>query len=857
MAELINEIISPEAFKQVADMKSELTSLTKQMENMIKVLNTSSTNSGGGVKGVSDSIKKDAEDTKELIRLKNQIATLTQRLTALQTEHGEAYAKAKVKLQEYNKNLLDQERASKMAEGSIDQMRVKLNQMEKAYTAMSASMRNNKVGQTLFAEMTKAREAVTLLEQSMGNYKRNVGNYTNATFQLTQVLREMPAFAYSAQTGIMAISNNLPMLADGFKRVREETGSTSAALKIFGASIFTFTNLFSIAIGAFALFAPKIIEFIKGVDDSTKALQLQKKAFEDSINAGNKEITTLEGLYRMTTDVSVAYKTRVKAAEELQKMYPEYFGNLKTEAILAGDAKKAYEGLNNELVKNTIYKAFSAQAEEMAKSLPALYKQLDDLNKQLADESKKGLNAISTYSSGVPMEVSVAANSALILAKKNVESQISTIKNGMIQVFKIANQYATGLNIGDDTNNETGRGKRNSKSNSKARIEQVKQEKFDEFKMTLQLLEEYNQRELFEIEKQLANKQITNEAYESLVLKRQIQYFNEQIIAYKDYAQATEKLEVNRLKKINDYNEKASKDNLDMIKSNLDSMQNMWDNADKERLDQIHLIEENINAIQEGILGFGNVYSTLIDRQISEIDQKQKRMEEYYDAEYTALEQLTLSDEERAKRRSALDAQKRAQEKRFEAERNQAIKKQAQIQKATDIMSIITSTAVAVIKAYTEGDPYTKIPRSIAAGIAGATQLAAAIAAPLPQFAEGTESSPEGFAIVGERGTELVQSPDGKSWLTPAKDTLTYLKKGSKVIPNHELMQMVKNSTMLNLASSGGVVTPDIYGAELVRQFEGLSEKVDALSRVMANKDMSVQIRGDFDHYMHVKRNIR
>ena len=38
-----------------------------------------------------------------------------------------------------------------------------------------------------------------------------------ATFQLTQVMRELPNFAIDARIGFMALSNNLPMLTDSSK----------------------------------------------------------------------------------------------------------------------------------------------------------------------------------------------------------------------------------------------------------------------------------------------------------------------------------------------------------------------------------------------------------------------------------------------------------------------------------------------------------------------------------------------------------------------------------------------------------------------------------------------------------------
>ena len=165
---------------------------------------------------------------------------------------------------------------------------------------------------------------------------------------------------------------------------------------------------------------------------------------------------------------------------------------------------------------------------------------------------------------------------------------------------------------------------------------------------------------------------------------------------------------------------------------------------------------------------------------------------------------------------------------------------------------------LAVIKAWYDEDSLPlKIATSIAAGTVGAIQLAAAVAAPLPQFAEGTQNAPEGYAIVGERGTELVMNPDGTSWLTPAKDTITYLKKGAKVIPNDELLNMVKNSTHIALGQSGQPLTPDSYGQALVAKFEEMADEMRALKSIMANKDMRVQIEGNYDHYMHVRKNIR
>jgi hypothetical protein len=184
------------------------------------------------------------------------------------------------------------------------------------------------------------------------------------------------------------------------------------------------------------------------------------------------------------------------------------------------------------------------------------------------------------------------------------------------------------------------------------------------------------------------------------------------------------------------------------------------------------------------------------------------------------------------------------------------MRRQAITQKKIDVASAISSAALAVIKQMILTPLPTGAPLIAAAAIAGAAQVARAAAAPIPEFAKGTDNAPEGYAVVGEKGHELVVEPDGKSWVTPAKDTITYLRKGSKVIPNDKLLNMVQNSAYVELANMKMPVTPDMYGKALVDQFDELSKEVKGLSAIMQNKDMRVSVIGNYDHYLHVRKNI-
>jgi hypothetical protein len=123
---------------------------------------------------------------------------------------------------------------------------------------------------------------------------------------------------------------------------------------------------------------------------------------------------------------------------------------------------------------------------------------------------------------------------------------------------------------------------------------------------------------------------------------------------------------------------------------------------------------------------------------------------------------------------------KKAIEREISAEK----RKQAIFQKALNIGSIIIDTAKAVVAALPN------IPLSIASGVIGAIQLAAVIAQPIPGFYKGTESSPEGLAMVGERGREIGIDPSGDVRVYD-KPQLTYLEKGTKILNKSKSDQLI------------------------------------------------------------------
>jgi hypothetical protein len=229
--------------------------------------------------------------------------------------------------------------------------------------------------------------------------EKGLKSYNNAAFALSQVLREAPAFAFSFQTGLLAISNNLPVLTDQFKLLKAETGSTGTALAALGKSIFSTTNLLTIGISLATIFADDLFKVgqsaEKAEDDLTKYNKAIQNIEESSRKQAFTEIANLRLLAQTASNAANSQEERIAAANKLLEIYPYLNEQTNREAILNGDAAFAI----NEVAKALIYKAAAAKiSDKYAESLFAENRALEQFaeispkvqkaEKQLADARK-------------------------------------------------------------------------------------------------------------------------------------------------------------------------------------------------------------------------------------------------------------------------------------------------------------------------------------------------------------------------------------------------------------------------------------------------------------------------------------
>ena len=159
--------------------------------------------------------------------------------------------------------------------------------------------------------LTEGLKELNRTQNESGNTPLNIDTEditkktNNLRFQFQQVARELPSFAMGPQMFILAISNNLPMLADAISDVRRQnemlaaSGQKSVPLwKQLASSIFSWQTALVAAISLGIVYAKDITEWVKsitkGKDAALSLADAQKKVNEsfdkDSGDVGEQAV---------------------------------------------------------------------------------------------------------------------------------------------------------------------------------------------------------------------------------------------------------------------------------------------------------------------------------------------------------------------------------------------------------------------------------------------------------------------------------------------------------------------------------------------------------------------------------------
>jgi len=331
--------------------------------------------------------------------------------------------------------------ANSALEGSYNKLYAQYNLIKNVLNAMGAEMRNNTtIGGKWEAQAASLMATMKQMQEATGKHTLSVGDYTKAfnglSLSTQQIIRELPSLANSASQFFIAISNNVPIFTDAFKRVREETGSFKTAL--FGTlkSVFSWQTALIGVLTVLPGLARAIHNKRKAQEEDNEvtkqAIKLQKELSEEyfeTYKAIEKSLSRTRTLYNVARDEeNRTLADRIKAANALKKLHAEELKNITAEQIATGEADAAVQKLIDTL-------AARSEAEENISKIEKLEQAMADLNheRQKADEelTKSGQkrNAqLKIYNELLHEGKTDAANAFYLTNIKAVEEQMAAYR---------------------------------------------------------------------------------------------------------------------------------------------------------------------------------------------------------------------------------------------------------------------------------------------------------------------------------------------------------------------------------------------------------------------------------------------
>lgn len=147
------------------------------------------------------------------------------------------------------------------------------------------------------------------------------------------------------------------------QRAAAANASRAVSLRAVGIAIKSIPIIGWIA--AIGTLIVSLYKLYKSYDYAKEAKKELHKATKEANKSAAEELATAKALYAATQNHALSMEKRRAAANKMQDLYPSIFKNLKTEAILAGDAAQAYKELTQAILNKAKADARKARVQQI------------------------------------------------------------------------------------------------------------------------------------------------------------------------------------------------------------------------------------------------------------------------------------------------------------------------------------------------------------------------------------------------------------------------------------------------------------------------------------------------------------
>lgn len=462
-AEIQTALAQVDISKGIVDSSKKIRHETEETSDKIKLYSES-------LKGVKENLKQVTKEINAMSESERKTATGENAIR----KYANLKAQIKVAADEMRQFIKEQENVIKVqraSDGSLTQLRRQLSLLTAQYDNLSRDLRNGATGKELIVQIQSVTKELSEAEQASMRFYRNVGNYASGwnglNVQVQQLARELPSLAVSMNTFFLAISNNLPMLIDEIKlaqdrlkALKEEGKQGTPIWKQLAKSLLSWQTALVVGITLLSSYGNEIADWVKGlfkskenVDILKESLEAYNKAVLESAKNVQEEKTKLDLLYRATQNASKPLEERKKALEELQRIYPEYFGNLSEEEILAGKASDAYIKLSKSIIaasraraaQDMIVKQQQVVLENEQKITEA-YTRRSAVEKEMENLRKKGQNTPNRPYGNIGLTIE---NKKIQDNLDEIDEEIAGYRQAIYQANKLSKELEESVNISD------------------------------------------------------------------------------------------------------------------------------------------------------------------------------------------------------------------------------------------------------------------------------------------------------------------------------------------------------------------------------------------------------------------------
>lgn len=285
---------------------------------------------------------------------------------------------------------------------SVMALQKRLQELTTAYYNLSKADREGNAGQGILRQIGDLDKEIVTAQSRLSAYSRSAGTgFNGLSMSVQQVARELPSLTMGANMFFLAISNNLPILADNIRTARVEydllkkSGQTAIPVwKQVLTSIVSWQTALVVGITLLSVYGKDIINWVRGLfgaDQAQKRLNESMTDFNTILATERQHLRTLFYALERTTAGTEGHR---KAINEINTAYGKYLPSLLSEKSSLGEIREAYRQVNRQLMENAALKAQSGAIDKtLEKAIKTQSEALTEMREIAAKnlgESKSG-----------------------------------------------------------------------------------------------------------------------------------------------------------------------------------------------------------------------------------------------------------------------------------------------------------------------------------------------------------------------------------------------------------------------------------------------------------------------------------